>query len=84
MRLLKNPDHYKLDDNVRGRNLDDRVQQICERDISLLKMAKLVHAEGMLKCTEYGDAMARYYVKFETMVQLLNIPPRAKISEIVS
>lgn len=33
--------------------------------------------------TEYGNAMARYYVPFETMKLLIALKNKAKISEIV-
>ena len=35
------------------------------------------------KSTEFGDAMARYYLQFDTMKVFLGLPQRAKISEIV-
>ena len=84
MRLAQNPNHYKLDGDTVGRNLDDRIEQICRRDIGLLQEINLITSGGKLKSTEFGEAMARYYVKFETMKVLLSLEPRAKISEIVS
>lgn len=83
MRLAQNPNHYKLDGNTVGRNLDDRIEQICARDIGLLQKTNLVSSSEKLKATEFGEAMARYYVKFETMKVLLSLEPRAKMSEIV-
>ena len=65
------------------RSLDDSIGQICERDIQLLQDAGLVSANEPLRCTEIGDAMARYYVKFRTMKEILALPPRPKLSEIV-
>ena len=38
---------------------------------------------GTIKCTEFGDAMARYYVRFESMKGLLSLEPRSKMSDIV-
>lgn len=66
-------------------NLDDRIERICQRDIDLLLEAQLgTRAGDRIKCTEFGDAMARYYVKFETMKGLLSLEPRSKMSDIVS
>ncbi|MCJ1402260.1 Sec63 [Xylographa trunciseda] len=84
VRLGKNPAHYNLDGDATERNLDERIEQICDRDIRLLQNTQLVTTEQRFKSTEFGSAMARYYVKFETMRVFLNLPPRAKISEILS
>lgn len=84
VRLGQNPTHYKLDSDAADRTLDERIGQICGRDIKLLLDAQLVSEEQSLKSTDFGNAMARYYVKFATMKALLSLPPRAKMSEIVS
>lgn len=83
MRLGRNPAHYKLDEDEPSRSLDERIEQICKRDIDLLQETRLVSLEKTLKSTEFGNAMARYYVTFETMRVILGLPPRAKMSEIV-
>ena len=82
-RLSQNPDHYRLDGDASGLNLEDRIERICERDISLLQDTNLVSLHGRLKSTEFGDAMARCYIKFETMKHILSLEPGAKLSEIV-
>lgn len=84
VRLRRNPTHYKLRENADGKDEDEMLRQICEKDVTLLQDCGLVSSEGKLKSTPFGDAMARYYVKFETMRIFLSLPPKAKISEIVS
>jgi ATP-dependent DNA helicase HFM1/MER3 len=86
VRLRRNPNHYKLkeNDNARCRDESELLEQICDKDLRLLESNDLISSEGKLKCTEFGDAMARYCVKFETMKVILSLPPKAKISEIVS
>ena len=86
VRLKKNPNHYKLkeQDIVRRRGEDELLKQICDKDLQLLQDVGLISSEGKLKCTEFGDAMARYCIKFETMKGILSLPPKAKISELVS
>ena len=64
--------------------LDEKIEQICKRDIELLRQSELLTSDNRLKCTEEGEAMARYYVMFNTMKVILSLPPKAKISEIVS
>lgn len=84
VRLGKNPDHYKIDDGALDQSLDDRIERICQRDVGLLLNAQLISSDGKLKSTEFGDAMARYYIKFKTMQILLRLEPRCKVSDIVS
>lgn len=84
VRLRRNPGHYKLKENADRRDEDEMLKQICEKDIGLLQESKLITTEGKLKSTDFGDAMARYYVKYETMRMLVALEPKAKISEIVS
>ncbi|KAL8776306.1 MAG: hypothetical protein Q9194_003238 [Teloschistes cf. exilis] len=83
VRLGQNPAHYKLDGDATNLNLDTRIERICQRDIALLLEANLVTEAGdRIRCTELGDAMARYYVNFETMKGLLALEPRSKMSDI--
>lgn len=84
MRLRENPEHYKIDGDAPNRNLDERLDDICRKGIALLEEHDLVKASPKLQCTEFGDAMARYYLQFETMKTFLSLPPRAKVSEILS
>ena len=84
VRLKENPDHYKIDGDAPGGSLDERLQNICGRGIALLEEHDLVRSTPKLRSTEFGDAMARYYVKFDTMKELLALAPKAKISEILS
>jgi len=84
VRLKDNPDHYKIDGDASSRNLDDRLEKICSNGIALLEETDLVCATPKLRCTEFGDAMARYYLQFETMRVIMALPPKAKIFEILS
>lgn len=83
VRLKDNPDHYKIEGDTAGRNLDERLEKICTRNVELLEEQDLITTGSRLRTTEFGDAMARYYVDFETMKVFLALPPKAKISEIV-
>lgn len=83
VRLGKNPSHYRfregVDDNFDGNLLE----QLCRKDITLLQDAELIKQEARLVSTEFGQAMARYYVTFDTMKSFIGLPPKAKMSEIV-
>ena len=85
VRLGQNPTHYDIDGDAKDLDLDNRIERICKRDLSLLEESNLISSvDGRLRATELGDAMARYYVEFETMQMLLRLRPHAKLSDIVS
>ena len=87
VRLSQNPEHYRLNGDSTDLTLDERITRICERDLRLLTESNLLcstSSEGKVKCTEFGDAMARYCIKFESMRVLLSLETKPKLSEIVS
>ena len=84
VRLRLNPEHYRLDGDAVAQNLDDRIERICRRDLALLEDTQLVTSGSRLKATDFGDAMARYYIKFETMRVFVRLQPQSKMSDIVS
>ncbi|KAK2627341.1 hypothetical protein QTJ16_003307 [Diplocarpon rosae] len=83
VRMRRNPSYYKIEGVTPGGDADSRLEQICERDIKLLKEHKLVSEDYRMSCTEYGAAMSRYMVQFQTMKLLLGIPPKAKMEQIL-
>lgn len=84
VRMRQNPAYYKISGVADGGNADERLEQVCERDIKLLEEHNLVLDKQGFQCTEYGKAMTRYMVQFETMKLLLSIPRQAKTEQIVS
>jgi ATP-dependent DNA helicase HFM1/MER3 len=84
VRMKQNPTYYKFSCDTGSRDPDERLEQVCERDIKMLQDSKLVSTDQRFTCTEYGEAMSRYMVKFETMQSLLSIPEHATIGQIVS
>ena len=84
VRMRLNPGYYKLNNIVQGGDTDHRLKLVCERDIKLLQECELITPGAAIRCTEYGQAMSRYMVSFETMKLLLSIPEHAKTEEIVS
>ncbi|KAK5040369.1 ATP-dependent DNA helicase MER3 [Exophiala sideris] len=84
VRMRKNPAHYQLNEVLHTPGDDGLLDQLCRKDVALLTEAGLVNEEPRLTLTEFGDAMARYYVNFDTMKSFVRLPPRAKMSEILS
>jgi ATP-dependent DNA helicase HFM1/MER3 len=84
VRLQQNPEYYKLEGARSGQNIEEQVDDICFRDISLLREHNLVSGQEYFRCTEFGHAMARYYVHFETMKIFTGLQAKSSPSEIVS
>jgi ATP-dependent DNA helicase HFM1/MER3 len=84
VRLRKNPSHYQFREGIAESHADDLLGQLCKKDIDLLLDADIVKQQSRLTPTMFGDAMARFCVSFDTMKSFMKLPPRAKMSEIVS
>jgi len=84
VRLQQNPSHYKLEGSRSGQDIEEQIDDICFRDITLLREHSLVSGEEYFRCTEYGHAMARYYIHFDTMKVIMGIQSKATPSEVVS
>ncbi|KAJ5086972.1 hypothetical protein NUU61_008279 [Penicillium alfredii] len=82
VRLRRNPTHYKLKESANQDDEEEMLRHICEKDITLLQEYGLVSTEG-LRSTPFGDTMARYYVRFETMKTLLSLRHQATLSQIL-
>jgi ATP-dependent DNA helicase HFM1/MER3 len=83
VRMNQNPDYYKLEGIATSKNADERLRLVCERDVKLLQQYQLVSEEERFRCTEYGHAMSRYMVQFDTMKLLLSLPKHANTEQIV-
>ncbi|KAJ5898809.1 hypothetical protein N7495_003553 [Penicillium taxi] len=82
VRLRRNPSYYQLKEEASEDDEDELLRQICEKDITLLQECGLVTIEK-LGSTQFGDAMARYCVRFETMRILMSLRLGASIHEIL-
>ena len=82
VRMRRAPGIYGGEDVLNAAGADELMEQWCERDIKLLQQHGLV-SRAPLMCTEYGNAMSRYMVQFETMKLLLEIPRGPKLEEMV-
>ncbi|KAK1917347.1 hypothetical protein P3342_000060 [Pyrenophora teres f. teres] len=84
VRLQKNSGYYKLEGARSEQSIEEQVDDICFRDITLLQETNLVSGQEDFKCTEFGHAMARYYVHYETMKIFMGLHSRCSPSEILS
>ncbi|KAI0120824.1 P-loop containing nucleoside triphosphate hydrolase protein [Hypoxylon sp. NC0597] len=84
VRMRRSPSLYHLQDVRNAEDVDKRMEEWCERDVQLLQKYRLVTKDAPFKCTEYGHAMSRYMVNFETMGLLLSIPRGATLEKILT
>lgn len=85
VRLDRHPAYYKLEETgFLTDPLDDRLEKICETDISKLQQTGLVTDEATFHSTDYGRAMSRYVIRFNSMQRILQIPQAAKMEQVVS
>lgn len=84
VRLRKNPEYYRLTkDTTHSQVIEDRIEEVCARDIHLLQDAGLVTRDAVFTATEYGKAMSKYMIQFETMKKLLQIGRGVKMEALV-
>lgn len=85
VRLRRNPNYYRLTGaTANPSEVDGRLEEICERDIKQLQETSLVTDQDTFCCTEYGRAMSKYMVQFQTMKLLLQIPRGVGMEVLVS
>ncbi|KAK6344132.1 Sec63 [Orbilia brochopaga] len=81
IRMKANPAFY----NFKTERIETELENIVERDIAALEEIGFVeYQQSKFRCLEPGDAMARYYVKFETMKKIMELKDKAKTSEILA
>lgn len=82
--MKKNPQYYKLEGQTPIKNSEERLDDICEREITLLTMEGMTVMSGTkLVLTKFGESMAKYYIKLGTMQAILKITRMATLSEVV-
>ncbi|KAI8973261.1 hypothetical protein BDF20DRAFT_881380 [Mycotypha africana] len=81
VRVSKNSIHYKL--NSSATSADTILQEICVKNLELLEKSNLVQraAYSKLTATPYGLAMDRYYLKFLTMINILEASNPASVRD---
>jgi ATP-dependent DNA helicase HFM1/MER3 len=85
IRMMKNPAHYKITEELPRLDHRQKLDLICSTDIARLCEAEIVYdTDGILQCTELGKIMSQFSVKFETMKTYIGMPKGSSIAEVVS
>ncbi|KAI9324875.1 Sec63 Brl domain-containing protein [Zopfochytrium polystomum] len=87
VRIRKNPKRYKLASSDNQKNSTrEQLEAICVKDLDLLAEAHLIDlntSDNSLNATDYGRAMAKYYVRFETARDIINLRRSPSIREVL-
>ncbi|KAI0477613.1 hypothetical protein GGR56DRAFT_665524 [Xylariaceae sp. FL0804] len=84
VRMRQSPANYNLEDVNNAAGAEERMEEWCERDIKLLQENGLITKQSPFRGTEYGQAMSRYMVQFETMKLLLSVSRGATIEQMLT
>ncbi|KAF2400703.1 P-loop containing nucleoside triphosphate hydrolase protein [Trichodelitschia bisporula] len=84
VRLRANPRHYRLKGASNCLAPDESLELICQRAVQSLREYDFVRGATRWTVSEFGRAMGRYSVKFETALTFRTLPFQAKLSEILS
>ncbi|KAJ3288448.1 Sec63, partial [Borealophlyctis nickersoniae] len=85
VRIKKNPSRYKLKNTgqAEGRlSAENRLETICLKDLELLHKNQLIvmsDDKTRVEPTEYGKAMAKYYLKYQTAVTVVQMQAKADL-----
>lgn len=89
VRLHRNPGYYnELTQNgsypkIPTQSIDQKLEIICDSAIENLLGIRLIKGCPDFQPTEYGRAMSKYMIRFDTMERILKIPKGSKIQEIL-
>jgi ATP-dependent DNA helicase HFM1/MER3 len=83
VRMKQNTNHYRIEGVRDTTDIDEKLENVCERDLMLLRSSKLISRGDEFACTSYGHAMSQYMIQYKTMKTLLAMPLKSKTEEIV-
>ncbi|KAF4399890.1 hypothetical protein G4B88_021104 [Cannabis sativa] len=81
---LYNPGNYAVKQGISRDRVEKHVQDICVQKVSELSKYQLIWTDGdgfLLKPLEPGRLMTRYYLKFDTMKLLMQIPVNCTLED---
>ncbi|CAG8433209.1 521_t:CDS:10 [Ambispora gerdemannii] len=91
VRIKSNPTYYKMSTDEGGveqqqdhQNFEKQLEDICAKDLDILHdSGMIVRTDDNLNITEYGEAMAKYYMKYRTMEEIVNLPRMSSLSNLL-
>lgn len=90
VRLRRNPRYYSTLTEANAvtstlsASTEGRLEQICEMTIEKLRDSCLINGSPAFQPTEYGRAMSKYMIRFDTMKKILELPRGAQTKDLLS
>lgn len=89
VRLRRNPGYYSnltkanAVTSMPSESTEGRLEQICKVTIEQLQDSCLINGSPFFQPTEYGRAMSKYMIRFDTMKKILELPRGAKTKDLL-
>ncbi|KAJ3394049.1 Sec63 [Lobulomyces angularis] len=87
VRLRKNPERYNIKRGTSKVSVERYgLEEICQKDLELLEINQFMTRSASnenFKPTIYGEVLAKYYLKFQTCVNFVNLKNKASLSEVM-
>lgn len=86
VRCRANPKYYgmTLDHTLNHDGVDSMIEEQCAASIeTLLNHGLIENTDGKIRATAYGEAAARYYLRFPTVYNILGMKPHPSIRDMV-
>ncbi|XP_068081655.1 probable ATP-dependent DNA helicase HFM1 [Anabrus simplex] len=85
VRTLKNPKYYGISAELSKKGIEDKLQEICLRELNALASINLVKMDVYdIHPTQTGRLMAQFYIAFETMKIFTKISGSEKLYEMLA
>lgn len=82
VRCLANPHHYDVKEHPEA--IESMLEEKCLGSIRTLECEGLVeNIDGNLRTTVFGDVTAKYYIRLQTIAQILRTSGAAKLKDVV-
>ncbi|KAL0424693.1 UNVERIFIED_CONTAM: DExH-box ATP-dependent RNA helicase DExH17 [Sesamum radiatum] len=84
--ILQNPENYSILKGLPGNRIEKHLQEICVQKVKELSEYQMVWTDEdgfLLKPLEPGRLMTKYYLKFDTMKHIIQVPPNCSIEDIL-
>eukprot|EP00256_Glycine_max_P067259 XP_025981854.1 DExH-box ATP-dependent RNA helicase DExH17 [Glycine max] len=84
VRMKKNPMNYAIKKGISGDRLEKHVQDICVRKVNELSQNDMVWVDEdgfLLRPLDPGRLMTKYYLRFDTMKQIMRTPENCSLED---
>ncbi|PIA61816.1 hypothetical protein AQUCO_00200069v1 [Aquilegia coerulea] len=84
VRMKKNPENYGVKKKIPGESLERHMQEICVQKVNELSRHGMIWMDEygfLLKPLEPGKLMTKYYLKFDTMKNIMQTPESCTLED---